>query len=136
MNLSRWGLILKKFTYKFCTDNMPILGISFEMRVLHQGVILEHSLPVFIIFSIASAFTGELFYWNLMAIVVLEDEVTEICCLSIFFELNVNICLRWSLRFSSDFARNWTVSQNYVEFVFFLEVSKHARGCIIWSVHI
>ena len=64
------------------------------MRVLHQSIVLEDGLPILIILLV---FAYQLLDGDLMAEIVLENEVTEVRCLRVFPELNVNEGLSWSL---------------------------------------
>ena len=65
-----------------------------------------------------------------MAEIVLENEVTEVRCLRVFPEFNVNEGLSWSLSLCLLFRRNRAVSCHDCELIVLLEVSKNAHTAI------
>ena len=72
---------------------MPILRIRLKMSILHQCIVFEKSLPIFIVFSIVRRGTSELFDSDLVTIIVLENKVREIWCLRFFFEFDLDVAL-------------------------------------------
>lgn len=125
-----------KFTYQLCPDDVPVLCIRFVVRVLHQSVIFEDSFPILIIFLIRWILASELFYRNLVTIVVLENQVAKIRGLIFFAEFDINISLTRSLRFGSDFAWNSAICHDYIELIVFLQTTEHPNSCIVCSVHL
>ena len=64
---------IKLLVEKLSADNVPVLSVSLVMRVLHQSIVFENGLPVFLIFLICWVLACELLNSDLMAVVVLEN---------------------------------------------------------------
>ena len=66
------------FTYQFDTDDVPILGVIFEMGVPHKLVILQDRNPVLFVFHVVSGIgtrRNELLDCDGVGVEVLESEV-------------------------------------------------------------
>lgn len=60
---------------------MPVLSVGLEMWVLHETVVLKDCLPILFIFTIVGILSNKLLDCDLVAVVVLENEVVEVSCL-------------------------------------------------------
>jgi hypothetical protein len=90
---------IKLLVEELSADNMPVLGISLVMRVLHQSIVFEHCLPVLLILLICRVLAGKLLDCDLMTVVVLENQVAEKSGFRVFSEFNIDISLRRPLHF-------------------------------------
>jgi len=82
------------------------------MGILHQVVVFKDGLPVFVIFAVSWVLANKLLDCDLVAIIILEDEIIKVSSLKLLLELNVNVSLAWSLRFSTVLSRYVTISLN------------------------
>lgn len=119
-------------TYQLSSNNVPVLSISLEVRILHQIVIFQNSFPIFFIFSISRWFSNILLYRNLMAVKVLKYQIAEICSFTFFSKFYLDIIVAWSLWLRALLVWNVTISLNYIEFVFFVLIILAAS--YLWKI--
>ena len=98
---------------------MPVLGVRLEMSILHECIIFQNSLPVFVIFHVLWRLLGKLLDRDLMTVVVLENQVAEESCLLVFLELNFNVRLARALLLCRLLVRHRAVGLNNGELVVF-----------------
>ena len=115
---------------------MPILRIGLVVRILHERVILQNALPVFIVLAVGRVLPKELLYCDLMAVEVLKDEVVELRCLVLLAELDLDVRLAWPCRFRILLIRNMAVRLNNIELLVLAgpearvsAKSSHESGC-------
>lgn len=77
-------------TYHFGADDMPVLSVTLKVRVVHQRIVFQNSLPLLLVFLVLAS---KLFDRYLVSIVVLEAEVRELDDLGLLLELNLNVGL-------------------------------------------
>ena len=65
-------------TYEFCPYDVPALSVRLKVRILHQRVVFQKRLPLFLVFAVATGLSSELLDGDLMAVEVLEDQVVEV----------------------------------------------------------
>lgn len=84
-------------TYRFHSNYMPVLRIRLVMRILHQGIVLEDTFPVLIVFPVSCVFSHELLNRYLVTVEVLEYKVIEMGDFILLPELDFNVGLAGSL---------------------------------------
>ena len=111
-NESQW------ITYQFAANNVPILSISFEMRIFHQSIVFKDSFPIFVVLSIIRILSCELLDADLVAVKVLKNEIAEVSGLCFLSKLNIDVGKTRSRGLGCCLAWNVTVGLHDREFIF------------------
>ena len=83
-------------TYKFDSNDVPVLGIVLEMAVLHELVVLEYGYPVFIVLHLVTVSTAargsnELLYGYCVSVEILEAHVGKESYLVVLVEADLDV---------------------------------------------
>ena len=65
-------------TYEFCSDDVPALGVRLKVRILHERVVFQERLPLLLVFTVTTGLSGKLLDGDLVTVVILEANVTEV----------------------------------------------------------
>ena len=89
-------------TYQLCTNDVPVLGISLIVGILHKIIVLEDGLPHLLVFPVTLTLARELLDCDLVTVVILEYQVAEEGGFNLLLKFDINVALTRSLTLSAN----------------------------------